>query len=77
MTAPARKAHRPGLEWEFNQFILPRDVSRSFVTRYLVDLAETGGWELSRLCIGNDGVRRIVVRRKIIRQQRQTYFMPI
>lgn len=77
MTAIARRAHRPGLEWEFDQHVLPHDVSRSFVTRYLVELAETGGWELARVCIGADGVRRIVVRRKIIRQQRQLYFLPV
>ena len=70
MATVARRALKPGLEWEFDQHVLPRDVSRSFVTRYLVDLAESGGWELARLAIGNDGVRRIVVRRKIIRQQR-------
>lgn len=69
MTAAARRALKPGLEWEFDQHVLPREVSRSFVTRYLVDLAESGGWELARLGIGSDGVRRITVRRKIIRQQ--------
>jgi hypothetical protein len=74
LAATARKALRPGLEWEFHQFALPRDVSRSYVTSYLVDLAETGGWELARLGIGNDGVRRITVRRKIIRQPRPMYF---
>lgn len=73
MAATARRAHRPGLEWEFDQHVLPRGVSRSFVTRYLVDLAETGGWELARVRIGADGVRRIVVRRKIIRQQRPLF----
>lgn len=74
MAAVARRAHKPGIEWEFDQHVLPRDVSRNFVTRYLVDLAESGGWELARLGIGSDGVRRITVRRKIIRQQRQFYF---
>ncbi len=74
MAAVARRAHKPGIEWEFDQHVLPRDVSRNFVTRYLVDLAESGGWELARLGIGNDGVRRITVRRKIIRQQRQLWF---
>jgi Family of unknown function (DUF5703) len=69
MAATTHKALRPGLEWEFEQHVVPRDVSRSFVTRFLVDLAETGGWELARVRIGADGVRRIVVRRKIIRQQ--------
>lgn len=77
MAATARRALKPGLEWEFDHHVLPREASRSFVTRYLVELAETGGWELARLAIGNDGVRRIVVRRKIIRQQRQLYFLPI
>lgn len=75
MAAAARRALKPGLEWEFDQHVLPRDASRSFVTRYLVDLAETGGWELARLAIGNDGVRRIVVRRKIIRQQRPLFYV--
>jgi hypothetical protein len=74
MAAVARRALKPGLEWEFDQHVLPRDVSRSFVTRFLVGLAESGGWELARVRIGNDGVRRIVVRRKIIRQPRQFFF---
>lgn len=74
MAAVARRALKPGLEWEFDQHVLPREVSRSFVTRYLVELAEAGGWELARVRIGNDGVRRIVVRRKIIRQPRQLFF---
>ncbi|GGO91770.1 hypothetical protein GCM10011584_26640 [Nocardioides phosphati] len=75
MAAVARRALKPGLEWEFDQHVLPRDASRSFVTRYLVDLAETGGWELARHAIGNDGVRRIVVKRKIIRQQRPLFYV--
>jgi hypothetical protein len=75
MATTARRALKPGLEWEFDQHVMPRDVSRSFVTRYLVDLAETGGWELARHAIGSDGVRRIVVRRKIIRQQRPMFFL--
>ena len=57
------------MEWEFDTLTLPRDVSRNLVTRMLVDRAEHGGWELDRLRIGSDGIRRVVLRRKIIRQR--------
>ena len=40
------------------------------VTRMLVERAEHGGWELDRVQIKADGTRRIVLRRKIIRQLR-------
>jgi hypothetical protein len=36
----------------------------------LVDMAENGGWELARTQIAPDGTRRVVLRRKIIRQTR-------
>ena len=61
---------RPGVEWEFRRLALPRDLSRTVVTRMLVEKAEYGGWELDRVRIGADGVRRVVLRRKIIRQRR-------
>ena len=48
---------------------IPRDFSRSFVTRMLVHRAEHGGWELDRVRISPDGTRRVVLRRKIIRQR--------
>ena len=64
-----RRAPRPGVEWQFETLSLPPDFSRNVVTRLLVDRAEHGGWELDRLRIGNDGVRRVVLRRKIIRQR--------
>ncbi len=64
-----RRAPRPGVEWEFDTLTLPRDFSRNVVTRMLVERAEFGGWELDRLRIGADGVRRVVLRRKIIRQR--------
>lgn len=63
-----------GIEWEFDRMVIPRDFSRSFVTRMLVDRAEHGGWELDRLQIGHDGVRRVVLRRKIIRQRATVFF---
>ena len=65
-----RRPPAPGVEWEFQRLTIPRDLSRSFVTRLLVDRAEHGGWELDRVRIGPDGARRVVLRRKIIRQLR-------
>ena len=55
------------MEWEFERLTIPRDLSRSFVTRLLVDRAEHGGWELDRVRVTPDGTRRVVLRRKIIR----------
>ncbi|RNL65780.1 hypothetical protein EFK50_01680 [Nocardioides marmoriginsengisoli] len=57
------------MEYEYDQLLISRDESRNFVTRLLVQRAEAGGWELDRLRIGPDGNRRVVLRRKIIRQQ--------
>jgi hypothetical protein len=60
-----------GVEWEFDRLVIPRDLSRSVVTRLLVDRAERGGWELDRVRIAPDGTRRVVLRRRIIRQLRR------
>jgi hypothetical protein len=68
-TAPARRGLRPGVEYEYDQLTIPRDFSRSFVTRLLVERAERGGWELDRLRLAADGTRRVVLRRRIIRQR--------
>jgi len=62
------------VEYEFQRLTLPRDLSRNVVTRLLVDRAEHGGWELDRLRIAHDGSRRVILRRKIIRQ-RSTYYV--
>ena len=64
-----RRALRPGVEYEFDKMLLSRELSRSAVTRLLVDRAEHGGWELDRLRITPDGTRRVQLRRRIIRQQ--------
>ncbi len=69
MTRAHRRPPRPGVEWEFDTLTLPREFPRNVVTRMLVERAEIGGWELDRLRIGADGVRRVVLRRKIIRQR--------
>jgi hypothetical protein len=64
-----RRALKPGVEYEFEKLTISRDFSRSSVTRMLVDRAEHGGWELDRLRLSPDGTRRVVLRRKIIRQR--------
>jgi len=70
MTRAHRRPPAPGVEWEFERLTLPRELSRSAVTRILVERAELGGWVLDRVRIGPDGLRRVVLRRKIIRQLR-------
>ena len=70
-----RRALRPGVEYEFDKLVIPRDHSRSFVTRLLVERAEHGGWELDRVRISADGTRRVVLRRKIIRQPRLEWYL--
>jgi hypothetical protein len=64
-----RTALGPRVEYEFERLTLSRDFSRNFVTRLLVDRAEHGGWELDRLRLFPDGTRKVVLRRKIIRQR--------
>ena len=64
-----RRAPAPGVEWEFDRLVIDRTFSRSFVTRLLVDRAERGGWTLDRVRITPDGTRRVVLKRKIIRQR--------
>ncbi|MCA1983825.1 DUF5703 family protein [Nocardioides nematodiphilus] len=70
MSRHERRAPRPGVEWEFDKIVFDRDLSRSAVAKMLVERAEHGGWELDRLRIGNDGIRRVILRRKIIRAVR-------
>ncbi len=72
LTSATRHDSRAGVEYEFLRLTIPRELSRSAVTRMLVDRAEHGGWELDRLRLSHDGIRRVVLRRKIIRQ-RSTY----
>ena len=64
---------RAPAEYEFERLTISRDLSRSFVTRMLVDRAERGGWELDRVRVLADGTRKVVLRRKIIRQPRPAY----
>jgi len=73
-TSAQRRALSPGVEYEFERLTISREFSRSSVTRMLVERAEHGGWELDRLRLSPDGTRRVVLRRKIIRQ-RSTYYV--
>lgn len=75
MAPAAQRALPRGVEWEFENVTLPRDLSRNVVTRLLVERAEREGWELDRLRIAADGSRRVVLRRKIIRQARPAYML--
>ncbi|WP_445255651.1 DUF5703 family protein [Nocardioides aurantiacus] len=63
------RALRPGVEYEFEKLLISREHSRSAVTRMLVERAERGGWELDRVQIRLDGTRRVLLRRRIIRQR--------
>ena len=72
-TTPRRRALSPGVEYEFERLTISRDFSRNAVTRMLTDRAEHGGWELDRMRLSPDGTRRVVLKRKIIRQQRMPF----
>ncbi|MGZ4580794.1 MAG: DUF5703 family protein [Nocardioidaceae bacterium] len=61
------------MEYEFERLTLSRAFSRSWVARMLTDRAEHGGWELDRVRLYPDGTRKVVLRRKIIRQTRPSY----
>ncbi len=72
-TTPSRAGARSSAELEFERLTIPREFSRNFVTRLLVDRAERGGWEVDRVRVLHDGTRKVVLRRKIIRQPRPVY----
>lgn len=70
MSSRASMAGARRVEWEFDKVVFDRDFPRNVVTKLLVERAEHGGWELDRVRIGSDGVRRVILRRKIIRAVR-------
>jgi hypothetical protein len=74
MSRSLRRPPRPGVEWEFDSVTYPPEVSRNVVRTLLVERAEHGGWELARVRMTPDGTRRVVLRRKIIRQARPTLY---
>jgi hypothetical protein len=57
-------------DWEYRRVSLPRDTGRSATRRLLTDAAEYEHWELDRLRLFPDGSRRVLLRRRIIRQRR-------
>ena len=75
MSTQRNRRLRPGVEYEFEKLTLHREHSRSFVTRLLTERAEHGGWELDRVRISADGTRRVVLRRRIIRQPRPIFVL--
>ncbi|MGH3361121.1 MAG: DUF5703 family protein [Nocardioides sp.] len=68
-TRPTQRPLGRGVEWEFDKLLISREYSRHVVTRMLVERAEHGGWELDRVQVAPDGTRRVVLRRRIIRQR--------
>ena len=70
MSNAARLSRTRRVEWEFDRVVFDREFPRTVVTKLLVERAEHGGWELDRVRIGSDGVRRVILRRKIIRAVR-------
>jgi hypothetical protein len=58
------------LDWEYQRLYLARTISRRAATQLLAEYAEYGHWELDRLRLYPDGSRRVVLRRRIIRQRR-------
>lgn len=64
---------RSAAEYEFQRLTISREFSRNVVTKLLVEHAERGGWELDRVRVLRDGTRKVVLRRRIIRQPRPTY----
>lgn len=71
------RALRPGVEYEFEHLTINRELSRNVVTRLLVERAEYGGWELDRLRLTPDGTRRVILRRRIIRQRQFGFFFEV
>jgi Family of unknown function (DUF5703) len=72
-TNPKGRALKPGVEYEFERMTLSRTFSRNWVARMLTERAERDGWEIDRVRLFPDGTRKVVLRRKIIRQSRPTY----
>lgn len=71
-TTARRRETGSGVEYEFERLTFPRGVGRNLVAKLLTERAERSGWELASVHILHDGTRRVVMRRKIIRQLRYT-----
>ena len=58
------------VEYEFKELTFHRDHDRSTVRQALTEHAEYGHWELVRVRLFWGGMRKVVMRRKIIRVRR-------
>ncbi len=57
-------------EYEYRSLQMPRGTSRNAARQLLTEHAEYGHWELDRLRLLPDGSRTVLLRRRIIRQNR-------
>ncbi len=55
-------------DYEYQRLYLPRGTDRRTAQAVLTAQAEYGHWELARLRLYPDGTRRVVLRRRILRQ---------
>lgn len=55
-------------DYEYQRLHLPRGTDRRTAQAVLTARAEYGHWELARLRLYPDGSRRVVLRRRILRQ---------
>ncbi|ROP45483.1 DUF5703 family protein [Pseudokineococcus lusitanus] len=56
--------------FEYREITLPRGTSRGAAREQLTEEAEYGRWELAGVRLYVGGLRRVVLRRRIIRMQR-------
>ncbi len=59
-------------DYEYSRLYLPRGTDRRTAQLVLTAHAEYGHWELARLRLFPDGSRRVILRRRILRQARPT-----
>lgn len=57
-------------EYEYRELTFHRDQPRAEVRQALTEQAEYGAWELARVRVYFGGVRKVLLRRKIIRVRR-------
>lgn len=56
--------------YEYREVVMPRGTSRGQARALLTEEAEYGKWELAGVRLYMGGLRRVVLRRRIIRMQR-------
>ncbi len=61
-------------DYEYAPLRLPPGTDRVTAAVQLSLQAEFGGWELARVRLYADGTRKVILRRKIIRQRATVYF---